>query len=770
MKHIIKRFAGCCVALLWGLCLAAQPALTRVEYYIDTDPGYGSATSVGFTTGATNLSNVAVNIDPGTLIPGVHVFGIRAKDVNGAWSLDNKWLFVKPYSNSTAIPNVSRVEYYIDTDPGYGAATSVSIGTGNNFADLTVNIDPATLTAGVHVFGIRSKDANGAWSLDNKWLFVKPYSNSTAIPNVSRVEYYIDTDPGYDNATSVSIGTGTDFANLTVNIDPATLTSGVHVFGIRAKDINGAWSLDNKWLFIKPLNNSTVAPNLSRIEYYFDTDPGYGNGVPVAINNITNLPNYSLPVNISGLSAGAHKLFMRSKDVNNAWSLDNIFEFTVTAAIANPSIVVNSVTKKTVCAKDGFNVSYQANGTYNAGNVFNVQISDATGSFTSPVTIGSFAGTGNSIISCALPASVPAGTGYKVRVTSTNPVVTGITGSDVIIINALPAIPTITPSGTTTFCAGGSVTLTSSSATNYLWSNGATTQSINVTASGNYSVIVSNASGCTAASNTVTVTVNPKPAPVITPSGVTTNLCPGATVTLDAGAGYTTYLWSNAATTQSVLVSTAGNYTVTVSNAYGCNGTSTATNVTYVACPKPTGLKVTVTSATTATLKWKAPACGVGFQLQLRAVGAATWTTIPVAGLTYKAKNLLPATAYEWQVATVCQASPQILSVYAVGANFTTPAAAFSEPVAMGESLKVSQGFNATVFPNPSRNNPMLRIEGAGGAVNITLTDMAGKVLWKSLNVTDIQVSLPTDKLAQGVYLVNVTNGRQTSIVKIVKE
>jgi len=771
MKHIIKRFAGCGVALLWAFCLAAQPALTRVEYYIDTDPGYGNGSSIGFTAGATNLADIALNINPGTLTTGVHVLGIRAKNVNGAWSLDNKWLFIKPYSNSTNVPNVSRVEYYIDTDPGYGAATSISIGTGTDFANLTVNIDPATLTTGVHVFGIRSKDANGAWSLDNKWLFVKPYSNSTGTPNVSRVEYYIDTDPGYGNATNVNIGTGTDFANLTVNIDPATLLQGVHLLGIRAKDANGAWSLDNKWLFLKPsLQDGAAVPNLKTVEYYFDTDPGYGNGIPVAINNVTNMSNYGMPVNISGLSTGSHKLFLRSKDVNNAWSLDNVWAFTVSSAIANPSVVVNSVTKKTMCVKDGFTVSYQANGTYNAGNVFNVQLSDAAGSFASPTVIGSFSGVGNSIITCQLPGSVTAGTGYRVRVSSTNPVVSGITGADTLVINAAPGIPTITSGGPTTFCAGGNVTLTSTTATSYLWNTGATTKSINVNTSGNYTVTVSNASGCTAISAATAVTVNPKPAPVITPSYSPINLCPGTVDTLDAGAGYATYLWSNGATTQSIVVSAAGSYSVTVTYATGCSGTSAPVSVTYATCPKPAGLKATVTSATTATLKWKATSCSVGFQLQLRVLGSGTWTTIPVAGTTYKAKNLLSATTYEWQVATVCQASPQILSAYTVGTNFTTPAAAFNDPVAGAESIKVSEGFNATAFPNPSKNNATLRINGTVQNVTVTITDVTGKVLWKSLNISDTQVNLPVEKLSAGVYIINVFNGTESRVLKLVKE
>src|SRR5439155_22473624 len=85
-----------------------------------------------------------------------------------------------------------------------------------------------------------------------------------------------------------------------------------------------------------------------------------------------------------------------------------------------------------------------------------------------------------------------------------------------------PPTPTISASGPTTFCAGGSVTLTSSSATSYLWSTGATTQSIVVNASGNYSVTVTDGNGCSASSAATAVTVHALPTPTITAAGPTT--------------------------------------------------------------------------------------------------------------------------------------------------------------------------------------------------------------------------------------------------------
>ena len=93
--------------------------------------------------------------------------------------------------------------------------------------------------------------------------------------------------------------------------------------------------------------------------------------------------------------------------------------------------------------------------------------------------------------------------------------------------------PTITANGPTTFCAGGSVTLTCSGASDYLWSNGATTQSITVSQGGTYTCTVNNTSTCATASTPVTVTVNSFP---VTASTSSANVCAGDPVQLNGSA------------------------------------------------------------------------------------------------------------------------------------------------------------------------------------------------------------------------------------------
>ncbi len=106
-------------------------------------------------------------------------------------------------------------------------------------------------------------------------------------------------------------------------------------------------------------------------------------------------------------------------------------------------------------------------------------------------------------------------------------------------------LPTITAGGATTFCAGGSVTLTASPGASYAWSNSETTQSINVTQSGNYTVTVLNSGGCSVTSIPVGVTVNPAPTAY---ASATPIICSGGnngSVIVTGTGGTTPYQYSN---------------------------------------------------------------------------------------------------------------------------------------------------------------------------------------------------------------------------------
>ncbi|MBL7953152.1 MAG: gliding motility-associated C-terminal domain-containing protein [Flavobacteriales bacterium] len=135
-------------------------------------------------------------------------------------------------------------------------------------------------------------------------------------------------------------------------------------------------------------------------------------------------------------------------------------------------------------------------------------------------------------------------------------------------------VPTVSVSlgNDTTLCQGSTITLDAGNpGLTYAWSNGATTRTITTSEAGTYSVIVSN--GACNASDAITLAV--QAAPVNPLQDVTR--CAGVAATLDAANPGCTYVWSTGSTAQSITTTSAGTYSVTVTNSIGCANTFAAT-------------------------------------------------------------------------------------------------------------------------------------------------------------------------------------------------
>jgi len=143
------------------------------------------------------------------------------------------------------------------------------------------------------------------------------------------------------------------------------------------------------------------------------------------------------------------------------------------------------------------------------------------------------------------------------------------TASDTIVVTVITH-PVVTLGNDTTLCAGQPITLNAGNpGDTYLWSNGATTQTINPTTTGAYWVVAS--LGTCTGGDTINITFNTLP---VVNLGPDQSICNGDSVTLNAGNPGDTYLWSTGANTQTINVSTPGTYSVIVSNGT-CTGTDT---------------------------------------------------------------------------------------------------------------------------------------------------------------------------------------------------
>ncbi len=138
----------------------------------------------------------------------------------------------------------------------------------------------------------------------------------------------------------------------------------------------------------------------------------------------------------------------------------------------------------------------------------------------------------------------------------------------------------VTVTGSRHLCPGDTARLDAVGGySSYAWSDGSTTSHMVVTGAGEYFYTATGPGGCVLDSDTIRITGSV--IPVITPPGPIT-ICEGKTVTLDAGAGYVSYEWSNGHSGRLLVVSESGDYHVTAVDGEGCVMTSAAARVDAV--------------------------------------------------------------------------------------------------------------------------------------------------------------------------------------------
>lgn len=160
---------------------------------------------------------------------------------------------------------------------------------------------------------------------------------------------------------------------------------------------------------------------------------------------------------------------------------------------------------------------------------------------------------------------------YMITVTDVN----GCTAATSISVQE-NNLPTPTLSGTNNICAGMPIPLSvNENYLSYLWNNGETSNTILADSAGDYTVTVTDNNGCTS-STTQVVTESDQLNPSITGK---IEICEGETNSISVLENQLNYLWQDGSTEQERIASTAGIYSVTVTDNNGCSGSSSVTVV-----------------------------------------------------------------------------------------------------------------------------------------------------------------------------------------------
>jgi len=223
--------------MFYGATAAAQNVV-YAEYFVDTDAGVGNNTLI---TLANPLPDGSYNFNIAlTNVPvGYHKVYIRTKDSDGNWSIVAR-RHVEVISSDINKRIVSG-EYFFDTDPGFEAASVITV-TPQDSAILQ-NFTAATgaLSIGYHKLYTRFKDNDGNWSLTSR-RNVEVFNNG--IYTIAGVEYFFNTDPGAGSATPITFGTPMEDGSFSFHIPIENVPTGAHTLYLRARDSsNNNWSI-----------------------------------------------------------------------------------------------------------------------------------------------------------------------------------------------------------------------------------------------------------------------------------------------------------------------------------------------------------------------------------------------------------------------------------------------------------------------------------------------------------------------------------------------
>jgi hypothetical protein len=319
---------------------AAAANIDKYTFYVDT---VNSATNqiVAFApaTSHTNASQI-VNL-PGVQA-GVHQLYVKVTNAVGVSSIYNLGNFYKEasgynYPNApTAAVNIDKYTFYVDT---VNSTTNQSVAftpaTSHTNASQIVNLPG--VQAGVHQLYAKITNIDGVSSIYNLGNFYKEgpgysYPNAPATAaNIDKYTFYVDTINSSTNQT-VTFTPATSHTNASQIVNLPGVQAGVHQLYAKITNIDGVSSIYNLGNFYKEgvgynyPNAPIAAPPINEMEFFVDTDPGFGLGTPISITSGTtvNLSNILIPID-ANLTVGQHKFYIRCKQ--NPWSINSTVNF-----------------------------------------------------------------------------------------------------------------------------------------------------------------------------------------------------------------------------------------------------------------------------------------------------------------------------------------------------------------------------------------------------------------------------------------------------------
>jgi hypothetical protein len=485
----------------------------------------GETTRLTASGGSSYIWNNGVNVYWQDVIPTeTTTYSVTVTDANGCQANTNVTVIVNPLPTPSITGDLTICEKETTRLTASGGTSYVW----NNGVNVYwQDVNPTETTT----YSVTVTDGNGCQANTNVTVIVNPLPTPSITGDLTICE-------GETTRLTASGGTSYVWNNgeitSVIDVNPTITTT----YAVTVTDANGCQASTNVTVIVNPLPTPSISGDLTicfgettRLTASGGTSYVWNNGVNVYWQDVnpTETTTYSVTVT----------------DANGCQGNTSV------TVVVNPLPTPIITGDLTICEGETTRLTASGGTSYVWNNGVNVYWQDVNPTET---------------------------TTYSVTVTDSN----GCQGntSVTVVVNPLPT-PSIT--GDLTICEGETTRLTASGGTSYVWNNGVNVywQDVNPIETTTYSVTVTDANGCQG-NTSVTVVVNPLPTPIITGD---LTICEGETTRLTASGG-TSYVWNNGVNVywQDVNPTETTTYSVTVTDANGCQG---STNVTVVVNPLP---------------------------------------------------------------------------------------------------------------------------------------------------------------------------------------
>ena len=319
---------------------AAATPINKYSFFVDSVSNVNEQ-ALAFAAANTNATP-ATPISLAGVTSGVHQLYAKVTTTNGVPSITNIGTFFMEsnnfYANApAAATQINKYSFFIDSVSNLNEQPIT-------FAAANTNTTPATpvnlagVTSGFHNLYVKVTATNGVPSITNVGVFYMNgdnfYANAPAAAvQINRYEFFVDS-VGNNNSQPRSFTAALQNTTPGFAIDLIGVLPGIHNLYAMVFSVNNVPSITNIGQFamdqnFRYANVTTAAPPLQNMEYYIDTDPGYGLASPINISGtnttevLTNI-SINIPTNLAG---GTHFLHVRSKQ--NPWSIDNALNFEI---------------------------------------------------------------------------------------------------------------------------------------------------------------------------------------------------------------------------------------------------------------------------------------------------------------------------------------------------------------------------------------------------------------------------------------------------------